>query len=47
MLLKAGDSKTAEKIYANAKLSKTYEQWPYKNVLEKRLMAAKSPIKMH
>jgi hypothetical protein len=40
MLVKARDWQTAQKIYANAKLSSTYAQWPYREVLEARIRAA-------
>lgn len=42
MLVKAGQIEAAIKIYNNAKLSKTYNQWPYKNFLEKRIFNAKA-----
>jgi hypothetical protein len=44
MLVKAGDSETAVKIYKNARLSKTYGQWPYKSMLEKRILHAKANV---
>src|SRR5262245_27814139 len=34
MLVKSGDWRTAQKIYANAKLSRDYDRWKYRNVLE-------------
>jgi hypothetical protein len=37
MLTKAGDKKSARRMYENAKLSRTYATWPYKEVLESRL----------
>ncbi|MBL8954714.1 MAG: hypothetical protein JNK82_28310 [Myxococcaceae bacterium] len=37
MLTKAGDVKAARRMYENAKLSRTYEKWPYRDVLESRL----------
>jgi uncharacterized protein YceK len=37
MLVKAGDWQTARKIYADAKLSPTYSQWQYRDVLEARI----------
>jgi hypothetical protein len=37
MLVRAGDVKNAKGIYEAAKLSQTYEQWPYRGVLERRL----------
>jgi hypothetical protein len=33
-LVKAGDIDAARIIYANAKYSKTYTSWPYRQVLE-------------
>jgi len=40
MLVKAGDWETARKIYADAKLSPTYSQWQYREVLENRIRDA-------
>jgi hypothetical protein len=40
MIVKHGDPALARRIYANAKLSKTYEAWPFKSVLEKRIAQA-------
>ena len=40
MLVKSGEPETARRIYANAKLSKTYVSWPYRNVLEDRIQQA-------
>jgi len=40
MLVKKGDVQTAIKIYSQAKLSKEYASWPYKNVLEERIKNA-------
>ncbi len=37
MLVKQGDPITARRVYANAKLSKTYQEWPFKSVLEDRI----------
>jgi hypothetical protein len=37
MLVKQGDPATAQRVYANAKLSKTYHEWPFKSVLEDRI----------
>ena len=37
MLTKAGETRAARVMYNNAKLSPTYDQWPYRAVLEKRL----------
>lgn len=44
MLVKAGDVQTAIKIYNNAKLDKSYSTWPYKNMLEKRIVNAKANV---
>jgi hypothetical protein len=44
MVVKAGDPRTARKLYAQAKLSKDYAAWPYKDVLERRLAAAEENI---
>jgi hypothetical protein len=40
MLVKQGDPATARRIYANAKLSRTYQKWPFKSVLEDRIEQA-------
>ena len=40
MLVKQGDPATARRVYANAKLSKTYQQWSFKSVLEDRIAQA-------
>jgi hypothetical protein len=37
MIVKQGDVATARNIYAQARLSKTYATWPYREVLEKRI----------
>lgn len=42
MLVKSGDSDTGVKIYKNAKLAKDYRSWPYKEMLEKRILNAKA-----
>lgn len=44
MLVKAGDPATARKVYANAKLSPTYADWPYRAVLEQRLVEADANV---
>ncbi len=44
MLVKAGDWQTAEKIYANAKLSHEYGSWKFQDVLEDRIKQAQSNI---
>lgn len=40
MIVKQGDPATARRVYADAKLSKTYESWPYKDVLQERIAQA-------
>ena len=40
MLVKSGDWKTAQKVYAIARLSRTYATWPYRSVLEERVRRA-------
>ncbi|WP_374090558.1 hypothetical protein [Methylomicrobium lacus] len=44
MLAKAGDWHTAQKIYANARLSKTYDSWLYKDELEQRIVDAEANV---
>jgi hypothetical protein len=44
MLVKAGDWRTAEKIYENARLSATYERWPFRGVLEERILNAERNV---
>lgn len=45
MLVKRGDWQTAILIYQNARLSKTYHQWPYRKMLEKRILYAKRNVR--
>jgi hypothetical protein len=42
MLVKSGDIETGKIIYQNAKLSKSYHLWPYKELLEKRILNARA-----
>jgi hypothetical protein len=44
MLVKAGDWQTAQKIYANAKLSKTYASWKYQSALDERIARAQENV---
>jgi hypothetical protein len=44
MLVKAGDWKSARIIYADAKLSTTYAQWMFRDVLEERISAAQANV---
>jgi hypothetical protein len=40
MLVKSGDWQSARRIYENARLSPSYAQWPYREVLEARIRDA-------
>ncbi|CEK09524.1 hypothetical protein [Legionella hackeliae] len=44
MLVKSGDWQTGIAIYQNAKLSKSYSLWPYKHLLEQRIVYAKDNV---
>jgi hypothetical protein len=44
MLVKSGDWRTAQKIYANAKLSRTYADWKYQAVLDDRIQQAQANV---
>lgn len=44
MLVKAGDWQTGIKIYQNARLAKNYSSWPYRQMLEKRILNAKANV---
>jgi hypothetical protein len=44
MLVKSGDWQTAQRIYANAKLSRTYASWKYQGVLEERVNHAQANV---
>jgi hypothetical protein len=44
MLVASGDWQTAKVIYANARLSATYANWKYQDVLELRIVNAQSNI---
>jgi hypothetical protein len=44
MLVKSGDWPTAIKIYNNAKLSKEYSTWPFRQMLEQRIQDAKQNV---
>jgi uncharacterized protein YceK len=45
MLVKAGDLQTARTVYAAARLSETYAQWKYRDVLELRIRNAEANVK--
>jgi hypothetical protein len=40
MIVKQGDPATARRVYADARLSKTYQAWPFKQVLDDRIAQA-------
>ncbi len=44
MLVKSGDWATAQKVYANAKLSSTYAGWKHRAVLESRIEQAQANV---
>jgi hypothetical protein len=44
MLVKAGDWQNAQKVYANAKLSRDYQGWKYRTVLEDRIRDAQQNV---
>ncbi len=44
MLVKSGDWETAQKVYKVARLSRTYETWPYRAVLEERILRARDNV---
>jgi hypothetical protein len=44
MLTKSGDWQTARKVYAAAKQSPDYAQWPYREVLEQRIRDAQANV---
>ena len=44
MLVKAGDWQTAQKVYANARLSPTYGAWKYSPTLEARIAQAQGNV---
>lgn len=44
MLVKSGDWRTAQKIYANARLSPNYATWQFAPILEQRIAEAQSNV---
>lgn len=44
MLVKAGDVKAGRRMYENAKLSRTYEKWPYRELLDRRIAEAEANV---
>jgi hypothetical protein len=44
MLVKAGDWRTAQKIYANARLPRAYAGWDFKDVLDQRIANAEANV---
>jgi hypothetical protein len=44
MLVKAGDWRTAQKIYRHAQAMRSYSSWPFRNVLEERIRDAERNV---
>jgi hypothetical protein len=44
MIVKQGDVATARRIYADAKLSKTYGDWAFRSILEDRIVQAEDNV---
>jgi hypothetical protein len=44
MLVKAGDWRMAQRIYAHAKAMRSYQEWPYRSVLESRIEHAERNV---
>ena len=44
MLVRKGEPELARKIYANAKLSKSFSSWPFRNALEQRIKNAEKNV---
>lgn len=44
MLVKSGDWQTAQKVYANARLSDEYARWMFRDVLEARISQAQANV---
>ena len=44
MIVKSGDWQTAQRVYANARLSRTYGEWAYREVLEQRIADAQRNV---
>ena len=44
MLVKSGDWQTAQRVYANAKLSPDYERWKFRGILEDRIKLAEANV---
>jgi hypothetical protein len=44
MLVKAGDWQMAQQVYRNAKLDSAYSTWPYRQMLEDRIINAKNNV---
>jgi hypothetical protein len=44
MLVKSGDWETGQKVYALARLSRDYSQWPYRPLLEDRIGRARENV---
>jgi len=46
MLVKSGDWQTGQRIYASAKLSKVYDKWKFRDVLEERIKNAEANVQV-
>jgi hypothetical protein len=44
MLAKSGDWRTAQRIYAHAKVMRSYQAWPFRSVLESRIENAERNV---
>ena len=44
MLVKAGDWRTAQKVYGHARAMHSYPSWPFRNVLEERIREAERNV---
>jgi hypothetical protein len=44
MLVKAGEPATARNVYAQAKLAKEYAEWPYRDLLDRRIEQAEANV---
>ena len=44
MLVKAGDPETGKKVYAQARLSRQFDTWPLRDVLERRIEEASENV---
>ena len=47
LLAKAGRPEAARTMYANARLAPSYEQWPFRDLLEERIASADERARAH